>query len=266
MRIISKDIGRTLFGQNPEAYDAYRPSYPAELYEVLERRCGLAPGTHVFEVGPGTGQATRELLRRGADPLVAVEPDADMAAHLAAGLATAGISVIAAPFEKADLSENAFDLGVAAMSFHWIDEDTGLAKIARLLKPGGWWAMWWTAFGDPRNPDEFYRAADPILKDLPLSPASARRGKVPFAADTETRLSALGRYFDETECLTFEQAVEMDAATVRGLFSTFSPILSLEPERRTRVLDELEHLAREEFGNRIRRTFTTRLYLGRRIG
>ena len=45
------------------------------MFEILASRCGLRPGAAVFEIGPGTGIATRELLRLGADPLTVVEPD-----------------------------------------------------------------------------------------------------------------------------------------------------------------------------------------------
>ena len=43
----------------------------------------------MVEIGPGTGQATRDLLARGAH-VVAVEPGADLAAHLRADLADDG--------------------------------------------------------------------------------------------------------------------------------------------------------------------------------
>ena len=34
-----------------------------------------------------------------------------------------------------------FDLIVPATAFHWVDPGTGLAKAARLLRPGGWLAL-----------------------------------------------------------------------------------------------------------------------------
>ena len=40
-------------------------AYPDRLYAILERVCGLGSETTVLEVGPGTGQASRELLARG---------------------------------------------------------------------------------------------------------------------------------------------------------------------------------------------------------
>jgi SAM-dependent methyltransferase len=34
-----------------------------------------------------------------------------------------------------------FDLIVSATAFHWVDSGVGLAKAARLLRPGGWLAL-----------------------------------------------------------------------------------------------------------------------------
>jgi SAM-dependent methyltransferase len=53
---------RWCFDRDPDAYARWRPGYPDRLYAILERVCGLGLETAVLEIGPGTGQATRELL------------------------------------------------------------------------------------------------------------------------------------------------------------------------------------------------------------
>src|SRR5436309_2048803 len=53
---------RQVYGSDPEDYDAARPDYPDRVYQLLESRCGIAPGTEVLEIGPGTGRVTRRLL------------------------------------------------------------------------------------------------------------------------------------------------------------------------------------------------------------
>ena len=77
--VIAREEGRRVFGTDPETYDRARPGHAERVYEILVERCGLGPGTSVLEVGPGTGQATRRLLELGADPLVAIEPNEDLA-------------------------------------------------------------------------------------------------------------------------------------------------------------------------------------------
>ena len=73
---IDPKFGRVAFGDDPGSYHVTRPGYP------LRERCHLAPGTATFEIGAGTGTATRRLLDFGAKPLLATEPDLGLAALL----------------------------------------------------------------------------------------------------------------------------------------------------------------------------------------
>ncbi|WP_352981448.1 rRNA adenine N-6-methyltransferase family protein [Mesorhizobium sp. M1227] len=49
-------------------------------------RCGVGPATTAFEIGPGTGQATRPLLDLGLSSVVAIEPDERLAVFLSDNL------------------------------------------------------------------------------------------------------------------------------------------------------------------------------------
>jgi SAM-dependent methyltransferase len=155
--MIDRSEGRRLFGADPAGYDSARPGHPDRVYEVLVERCGLARGSAVLEVGPGTGHATRRLLELGADPVVAIEPNEQLADYLETTVGD-GVEVLRATLEDADLPDAVFDLATAASSFHWVDEPVGLAAIHAALRPGGWIALWWTLFGEGGSPDEFIRA------------------------------------------------------------------------------------------------------------
>jgi phospholipid N-methyltransferase len=74
--------GRRSFGDDPIAYATARPEYPEACYRHLVDRCGLRAGTVAFEVGAGTGLATRRLLELGVASLLAIEPDPRLAAFL----------------------------------------------------------------------------------------------------------------------------------------------------------------------------------------
>ena len=41
---------------------------------------------------------------------------------------------------------------VAATALHWLDPASTIAKIGRAVRPGGWFAAWWTVFADPHHP------------------------------------------------------------------------------------------------------------------
>ena len=125
---ISLNDGRRLFGNDPKTYAEARPAYPDALYERLITRCGLRPRTSVFEIGPGTGIATRRLLSLGASPLRAIEPDPRLATFLRETSENDSLEIDQASFDEAVLPEAAFDLGVAATSFHWLEQGSALAK------------------------------------------------------------------------------------------------------------------------------------------
>jgi SAM-dependent methyltransferase len=261
---IAREEGRRFFGSDPASYDRARPGHPERVYEILVVRCGLRAGTSVLEIGPGTGQATRRLLDLGADPLVAIEPNDDLARYLAHSLGD-HVDIRVTSLEDAELRESSFDLATAASSFHWVDEPVGLAAIWRSLRPDGWIALWWTLFGEGAGPDDFIRATSRLLDDLDSSPTKGEPGRPPHALDVEARIGALVAtgFADVSHELVHWDAT-WDTEGIRALYGTFSPILRLEPARRKDILDEIARIAARQFGGRVSRTLTTSLYTARK--
>ena len=262
-RRIAQADGRRLFGPAAETYERARPGHATEVYEILADRCGLRQGAKVLEIGPGTGQATRQLLERGADPLVALEPDPDLAAFLEERLG-GRIEIRPTTLEAAELEDD-FDLAVAASAFHWVDERIGLGLVHDALRPGGSIALWWTLFGDLTRDDPFREAVEPILLSTPLSPSRPEQDGPPFAADEPARAAALeaaGFEAVTAERLGWERT--WDTQGTRDLFGTFSPILALSPEAQESLLDEIAAIADADFGGRVTRPLVTRLYTARK--
>jgi SAM-dependent methyltransferase len=259
---IHRTFGRQAFGLNPGGYHAARPSYPDWVFDVLRERCGLAPNVVTFEIGAGTGTATRRLLELGANPLIAVEPDDRLATFLRSTIPDKALTVSIASFEEAALPETSFDLGLSATSFHWLTEDIALAKVAKLLRPGGWWAMVWNVFGDSRRPDPFHEATKLLLSG-PLSPSEGN-GDTPFALDAGARLAALERTqaFDNAEHRTSAWPLVLDPDQTVALYATYSNI-NIRTDREA-VLAELHRIARDEFQGRVTRNMVTSLYVAQR--
>ncbi len=259
---IHRTFGRQAFGLDPAGYDAARPPYPEWVFDFLRERCGLMPGIATFEVGAGTGTASRRLLELGANPLVAVEPDERLAAFLQETIRDKALTVVVAPFEEALLQEASFDMGVSATAFHWLEEEAALNKVAKLLRPGGWWAMFWNVFGDSGRADPFHEATKSLL-GKPLSPSEGS-GDVPFALDVDARLAAIGRVgaFESIEHRTSTWSLHLDADQTVALYATYSNI-NIRPDRDD-VLNELQRIAREEFQDHVTRNMTTSLYTMRR--
>ena len=260
--------GRHLFGADAAGYERGRPAYPEPVFELLAARCGLGPGARVLEIGAGNGLASRALLARAPAALTLLEPDARFGARLRdlAGQTKSRVGLIGASFEDAELPPGSFDLIVAATSFHWVSPQTeGLAKAAQLLRPGGWLALFWNVFGDPRSADPFHDATQHLLATLAGNPSHPPERPLPFSLDEAARLSdleAVGAF--EALCAErFEWTLVLDAAAVRGLYATFSPLTKLPTARREEVLDALEEVARSRFDGCVLRHMTTPVYLAR---
>src|ERR1051326_2623782 len=65
------------FSSRVENYVRYRPGYPKEIVNVLNKECGLDPSWTIADIASGTGIFTRLLLENG-NRVLGVEPNADM--------------------------------------------------------------------------------------------------------------------------------------------------------------------------------------------
>jgi SAM-dependent methyltransferase len=265
---IARRRGRRLFGSDPAAFDRVRPGYPPGLYRVLERRCGLGPGAAVFEIGAGSGKATRELLARRVGRLTIIEPDPRFVRFLRANLGTPSRSVEFVPkaFEDATLDRGAYDLGVAATSFHWLRERSSLRKIARSLRPGGWWASFMNFSNDSRRPSAFRTAVRPLWDGLPGGSRSRVPARVRRARFRRARVDALraSGKFDRIRVDEFTTVRSLDTETLVGLYRTFSEVSTLPPKVRERFLREVGELIERRFHGRVRIPTRTTLYTARR--
>ena len=113
-------------------YDAGRPTYPAELFDALP------PASRVLELGAGTGLATRGLLGRG---VVATDRGPAMLGRLRENLPQVPVAVARA--EALPFADGSFDGAAGAQMWHWVDVEAAAAEVARVLRPGGWLAVWW---------------------------------------------------------------------------------------------------------------------------
>lgn len=258
---LDRSEGRHLYGHDPVAYERGRPNYPERVWEVLDTRCRLSASSRVVEIGPGTGLVTRRLLSIGA-AVTGVEPNTSMASHLRQTFGDDHLDVVVMPFEEAELAANAFDLAVAATSFHWVEPRLGVQQLRRVVKPGGWVAIWWMLFEDPTRPDRFSEAAERVLGVAPVS--TAEPGRPPFQIDEIARRSDLHRAgFVEVTSELIRTNITMNAGQVRALYATLAVVLRRTPPEQARILDTFDTIVRDDFGGRLDRTFLTALYTAR---
>jgi len=56
--------------------------------------------------------------------------------------------VVESDFATVELPPVQVDLAVCATAWHWLDPRAAIHRLAGLVRPGGWLAVWWTVFGD----------------------------------------------------------------------------------------------------------------------
>jgi SAM-dependent methyltransferase len=254
---------RRLYGADPAGYEAGRPDYPERVYELLTERCRLDGSSAVVEIGPGTGRVTRRLVGLGASVL-AIEPDHALAAYLRESMDSTQVEVLEDSFEEAAIGEDRYDLAVAAMSFHWVNQDSGLPKLGRIIRPGGWVALWWTLFGDPLRADPFREAT----KDLIESPGAAARpsDQPPFEVDADGWMNALSTRagLSDVAAELVPWTAHLDPAQLRALYATMITVRMRPPTERRMLLNRLVSIAVSDFGGLVERPFVTAIYTGRR--
>ena len=147
---------RSRFGEDVDAYDRTRPVPPAEVFDDVVELAGLAPGSTVVEIGPGTGQATRGLAMRGLRVL-ALEIDARLAARATRNLTgLPQATVRTTSFEAWERPDERFDAVFACNSFHWIEPAVRFRKAAAVLGPHGHLVVVSTPVVVPTGADRFW--------------------------------------------------------------------------------------------------------------
>lgn len=262
-----RNVQQCVFGRNPALYDRARLSYPRQLFDILADRCGLGPGTTLFEIGPGTGLATRELLRRGATRLVLIEADRRLARFLRQRLASreADVTILTSPFEETLLPKAKFDLGVAASSFHWLSPRKSLRLIARALRPGGWWAAWIQYYVDPYRGSPFQTTVQALYREH-LGPTSLFPTRFVEARERARRLDQLrsAGCFRRVRREDLREDVTVSAARVEQAWSTFPHIACLPLRRRQAFLLDLRHALDAHFGGEVLLRTLTAVYTAQR--
>lgn len=238
------------FDRDPWLYQRARPPYPAELYDLLTDECGLAPGCRVLEIGAGTGQATAELLARGAE-VVAVEPGRGLAGLLAERLSAQPggdrLTIVEADFEDAAVPPGPYPVVVSATAFHWVDPAVALPKIASLLPPDGTLAVWWTVFGDPDRPTAFRTALDACYaRYLPHERRDRTPG--PLRVGSWTDELRRGEWFGPVAVDLLRWTQRLTPQVARRLWASFPSVGELPPATRAAFLDSLARLVEDSGG------------------
>jgi SAM-dependent methyltransferase len=119
-------------------YDDHRPSPPPRLGPLLARYAGVERPA-VVDLGSGTGLSTR-WAAGWASQVIGVEPNADMRA-VALAHVTPGVEYVDGVGHATGLPAGVADVVVAVQAMHWMEPASTHAEVARILRPGGVFAI-----------------------------------------------------------------------------------------------------------------------------
>jgi SAM-dependent methyltransferase len=117
-------------------YAAFRPHYPAALFDYVAGLCRAR--RRAWDCACGSGQATLALAERF-DSVVATDASAQ---QLSAAVPHARVSYRVAPAEQSGIEDASIDLVTVAQALHWLDLQRFYAEVRRVLVPQGVLAVW----------------------------------------------------------------------------------------------------------------------------
>lgn len=250
------DDRRLSFNQAAETYDKVRPTYPADLFAALFELLPAEP--EIVEVGPGTGQATKDLLARGAS-VHAIEIGAAMAAKLRANIPSERLHVSVGDFEVLNIEPGSADAVFSATAYHWISRSAQTDRPAAILQPGGVMAIVDLIQVDSPGDLGFFAAAQPIYdrygEDHPGPPAPTRGGVNP---PVRAVLDA-DRRFDHVAVRHFDWNQTYSASDYRELMLSYSGTQMMDESDRLGLLDDIESFIRNDFAGVVTRPLVATL-------
>lgn len=119
------------FSQLADAYRAFRPDYPEEMFRWLAQAAPRRDSA--LDCGCGTGQATVALARYF-QAVYGVDPSAE---QIGRAVGHERVRYLVAPAEATGLPEGSQDLVIAAQALHWFDLERFYGEVRRVARPGG---------------------------------------------------------------------------------------------------------------------------------
>jgi SAM-dependent methyltransferase len=241
---------RLSFDNAVEAYHEIRPRYPAAMFDDLFRI--LPPRPLMLEVGPGTGQATGDLLDRGAK-VHAIEIGPRVAAAQRNACPSKELTITVADFERAPIVEHRVDAVFSASAYHWISPRAQVDRPAVILQPGGIIAIATLTQVDSPDDHGFFAAAQPIYDrygEAHTGPPAPRR------SDVDPPMRAALRNdprFANVEVRRYDWNQTYRASQYRTLMISYSVMQMMDPAARQGLLDDMEQFIEHEFGGQVTR-------------
>lgn len=256
---------RQTFNAVAGLYDVMRPGYPEAIFDDVPAIAGLGADACLLEIGCGTGHATLPFAERGF-AIDCIELGENMAALARQRLASfPRVSIAVTDFDQWTTGAH-YHLIYAATAYHWLNPETRVARLAALLGPGGWLAVWRNHHVHSNGASrDFYTAAQKVYaREAPALAAKfcglLRPEELPQPELDEWRASGL---FHNVQAHTYLWSRDYTADAYVRMLATHSDHRMLPEQDRARLHDKLARLV-DEFGGIVTREHATLLHMAQR--
>lgn len=132
-----------IYTDRAKDYLKYRPGYPCELIEFIDKELELPSNAVIADIGSGTGIFSKLLLQNN-KKVYAIEPN-DRMRQMAESMLDryVGFNSINATAEKTTLMNQSVDMIIVAQAFHWFDPVSAKQEFSRILKPLHYVSLVW---------------------------------------------------------------------------------------------------------------------------
>jgi SAM-dependent methyltransferase len=254
------ELRKRSFDASARLYDEFRPGYPEPLFDELAQLSGIPEGGRILEIGPGTGQATLPLARRGFS-LLGLELGASMARMCRRNTHEfPNVEILNVAFEdwagdtsatrssrrSVDVSPSeAFDMVLAATAFHWIPYKVAYPRCARVLRPSGSLALLWNFVDMPDT--RFYRDLQGIYRNI--VPRMRLSQPPELRIERQRKKIVNSGLFGPVTILHYPWQSEYTADRYIGLLKTMSDHAILAPNIRREIFRAIRRLIADNGGS-----------------
>ena len=240
------------FSSRVDSYVRFRPSYPNQIIDTLERDCGFTKDSIVADIASGTGIFTKLLLEHG-NRVFGVEPNAEMRNAGEEFLSNyPNFTSVNGTAEATTLDASSVDFVTAAQAGHWFDRRKSRQEFARILKPGGWVVLVWNERKTDSTP--FLRDYEELLLRYGTDYNEVRHEH-----------TVVGEFFDPVpfEERTFDLQQIFDYSGVEGRLMSSSYAPGPGHVNHAPMLRELHQIFdRHQQGGKVSIEYTTRMFYG----
>jgi hypothetical protein len=127
---------KDLFSSQSDLYARFRPTYPAELYDLILSH--VRQHETAWDCATGNGQVARALVSH-VQKVFATDISENQLKH---AVRDDRIEYSLSPAERTSFHDNSFDLITVAQAYHWLDTPAFCREATRVGRPGAIVAVW----------------------------------------------------------------------------------------------------------------------------